>query len=531
MTPTKKIYLYDTTLRDGTQSETVSLSVMDKIVITQKLDQFGIHYVEGGYPGSNPKDKEFFEKGKRLRLKTAKLCAFGMTRRVGKKVGEDPNMKALLSAETPVITVVGKSWDFHVTEALRTTLDENLKAIRETMDYLKKRTEEVFFDAEHFFDGYKRNPKYAMKTLAAAVDGGADWLVLCDTNGGSLPSEIARIVREVRKATRIPLGIHTHNDSEMAVANTLVAVENGATQVQGTINGYGERCGNANLCSIIPNLALKMGCEVIPPGQLGELTGLSRYVAEVANLGHWLHQPFVGSAAFAHKGGMHVSAIRRHPGTYEHIEPGTIGNRRRVLISDLSGRSNILSKFQEKGIQFKPGDPAAEGILEQIKDLEHKGYQFEAAEGSFEILVRRAMGTHVPFFELKGFRVIDEKRSEGEEPIAEATIMVQVDGTVEHTAALGNGPVNAMDNAIRKALEKFYPELSEVELLDYKVRVISSGGTGSSVRVLIRSGDKETEWGTVGVSHNIIEASWQALVDSIRYKLWRSRGIIPGEEG
>jgi 2-isopropylmalate synthase len=529
MTPTKKIYLYDTTLRDGTQSETVSLSVMDKIVITQKLDQFGIHYVEGGYPGSNPKDKEFFEKGKRLRLKTAKLCAFGMTRRVGKKVGEDPNMKALLSAETPVITVVGKSWDFHVTEALRTTLDENLKAIRETMDYLKKRTEEVFFDAEHFFDGYKRNPKYAMKTLAAAVDGGADWLVLCDTNGGSLPSEIARIVREVRKATRIPLGIHTHNDSEMAVANTLVAVENGATQVQGTINGYGERCGNANLCSIIPNLALKMGCEVIPPGQLEELTGLSRYVAEVANLGHWLHQPFVGSAAFAHKGGMHVSAIRRHPGTYEHIEPGTIGNRRRVLISDLSGRSNILSKFQEKGIQFKPGDPAAEGILEQIKDLEHKGYQFEAAEGSFEILVRRAMGTHVPFFELKGFRVIDEKRSEGEEPIAEATIMVQVDGTVEHTAALGNGPVNAMDNAIRKALEKFYPELSEVELLDYKVRVISSGGTGSSVRVLIRSGDKETEWGTVGVSHNIIEASWQALVDSIRYKLWRSRGIIPGE--
>jgi 2-isopropylmalate synthase len=531
MTPTKKIYLYDTTLRDGTQSETVSLSVMDKIVITQKLDQFGIHYVEGGYPGSNPKDKEFFEKGKRLRLKTAKLCAFGMTRRVGKKVGEDPNMKALLSAETPVITVVGKSWDFHVTEALRTTLDENLKAIRETMDYLKKRTEEVFFDAEHFFDGYKRNPKYAMKTLAAAVDGGADWLVLCDTNGGSLPSEIAIIVREVRKATRIPLGIHTHNDSEMAVANTLVAVENGATQVQGTINGYGERCGNANLCSIIPNLALKMGCEVIPPGQLEELTGLSRYVAEVANLGHWLHQPFVGSAAFAHKGGMHVSAIRRHPGTYEHIEPGTIGNRRRVLISDLSGRSNILSKFQEKGIQFKPGDPAAEGILEQIKDLEHKGYQFEAAEGSFEILVRRAMGTHVPFFELKGFRVIDEKRSEGEEPIAEATIMVQVDGTVEHTAALGNGPVNAMDNAIRKALEKFYPELSEVELLDYKVRVISSGGTGSSVRVLIRSGDKETEWGTVGVSHNIIEASWQALVDSIRYKLWRSRGIIPGEEG
>ena len=526
----KKIFLYDTTLRDGTQSEEVSLSVMDKVTITERLDEFGIHYIEGGYPGSNPKDKEFFERGKRLRLKKAKLCAFGMTRRVGKKVAEDANMKALLSAETPVITVVGKSWDFHVTEALRTTLDENLKAIRETVEYLKERTEEVFFDAEHFFDGYKRNPKYAMKALVAAADGGADCLVLCDTNGGSLPSEIGRIVRAVRKTTRIPLGIHTHNDSEMAVANSLVAVENGATQVQGTINGYGERCGNANLCSVIPGLALKMGCEVLPPGQMKKLTDLSRYVAEVANIGHWLHQPFVGAAAFAHKGGMHVSAIRRHPGTYEHISPETVGNRRRVLISDLSGRSNILSKFQEKGIQFKPGDPASEGILDQIKDLEHKGYQFEAAEASFEILVRRADGTHKPFFELKGFRVIDEKRSEAEAPIAEATIMVEVDGTVEHTAALGNGPVNAMDNAIRKALEKFYPELSEVELLDYKVRVISAGGTGSSVRVLIRSGDKETEWGTVGVSHNIIEASWQALVDSIRYKLWKSRGVIPGEQ-
>jgi len=531
MTPKKKVYLYDTTLRDGTQSEMVSLSVMDKVAITERLDEFGIHYIEGGYPGSNPKDKEFFERAKHLRLKNARLCAFGMTRRVGKKAAEDANMKSLLSAETPVITVVGKSWDFHVTEALRTTLDENLKAIRETVEFLKERTEEIIFDAEHFFDGYKRNPKYALKTLAAARDGGADWLVLCDTNGGSLPSEIAKIVREVRKTAKIPLGIHTHNDSEMAVANTLVAVENGVTQVQGTINGYGERCGNANLCSIIPNLALKMGHDVLPKGQMKELRDLSRYVAEVANLGHWLHQPFVGGAAFAHKGGMHVSAIRRHPGTYEHITPDTVGNHRRVLISDLSGRSNILSKFQEKGIEFKSGDSATEGILESIKDLEHKGYQFEGAEASFEILVRRAMGTHEPFFELKGFRVIDEKRSEGEDPIAEATIMVEVDGTVEHTAALGNGPVNAMDNAIRKALEKFYPELSEMELLDYKVRVLSAGGTGSSVRVLIRSGDKETQWGTVGVSHNIIEASWQALVDGIRYKLWKSRGIIPGEEG
>jgi 2-isopropylmalate synthase len=526
----KRIRLYDTTLRDGTQSEEMSLSVMDKLAITEKLDEFGIHYVEGGYPGSNPKDKEYFESARRLRLHNAKLCAFGMTRRVGKKVEEDANMKALLSAETPVITVVGKSWDFHVTEALRTTLDENLKAVRETVEYLRKRVELVFFDAEHFFDGYKRNPKYALKVLGAAADGGADTLVLCDTNGGSLPSEVGRIVETVRKTTSLPLGIHTHNDGDMAVANSIVAVEHGVTQIQGTINGYGERCGNANLCSIIPALQLKMGREVLPPEQIRKLTVLSRYVAEIANLGHWLHQPYVGNAAFAHKGGMHVSAIRRNPETYEHIAPELVGNRRRVLISDLSGRSNILAKAQEKGLKFKPGDRDAEKVLEQIKDLEHKGFQFEGAEASFELLVLKAQGETERFFDLKGFRVIDEKRSEKEHPIAEATIMVEVDGKVEHTAALGNGPVNAMDNAVRKALEKFYPELSELKLLDYKVRVITAGGTGSSVRVLIQSGDKDGKWGTVGVSHNIIEASWQALVDSIRYKLWRSRrGLHEGE--
>jgi 2-isopropylmalate synthase len=523
----KKIYLYDTTLRDGTQMEEISLSVTDKIAIAEKLDEFGIHYIEGGYPGSNPKDKEFFERGKRLRLKNAKLCAFGMTRRVGKKPEEDGNMKALLNAETPVITVVGKSWDFHVTEALRTTLEENLKAVQETVEYLKRRTGEVFFDSEHFFDGYKRNPKYALKVLEAAADGGADCLVLCDTNGGSLPSEVARIVREVRKTTGLPLGVHTHNDSELAVANSLVAVENGVTQVQGTINGYGERCGNANLCSIIPSLQIKMGHEILKPEQIRKLSDLSRYVSEIANLGHWIHQPFVGKAAFAHKGGMHVSAVRRNPGTYEHMEPEVVGNQRRVLISDLSGRSNILTKIQEKKLPFKTGDPQAEQILEQIKELEHKGYQFEGAEASFELLFLRATGEHKSFFELKGFRVIDEKRSEKEQPIAEATIMVEVDGRIEHTAAMGNGPVNAMDNALRKALETFYPELAEVRLLDYKVRVLNAaGGTAASVRVLIRSGDKEGEWGTVGVSHNIIEASWQALVDSIRYKLWRSRRAL-----
>ncbi|NJD63416.1 MAG: citramalate synthase, partial [Deltaproteobacteria bacterium] len=383
----------------------------------------------------------------------------------------------------------------------------------------------------HFFDGYSRNPKYAMKVLAAAADGGADWLVLCDTNGGTLPSNVGRIVREVRKSTRLPLGIHTHNDSEMAVATTLAAVESGATQVQGTINGYGERCGNANLVSVIPCLQLKMGREVLPEGQMRKLSALSGYVAEIANVGKRLHQPFVGNAAFAHKGGMHVSAIRRNPGTYEHIDPERVGNQRRVLISDLAGRSNILSKVQEKGLKFKPGDPAAERILDQIKEMEHKGYQFEGAEASFEMLVLKATGQHEPFFELKGFRVIDEKRSEKQHPIAEATIMVEVDGRVEHTAAMGNGPVNAMDNALRKALEKFYPELAEIKLLDYKVRVINAGGTASSVRVLIQSGDKDSTWGTVGVSHNIIEASWQALVDSIRYKLWRTRhGRQKGDE-
>ena len=527
----KSVFLYDTTLRDGTQSEEVSLSVLDKIAIAEKLDEFGIHFIEGGYPGSNPKDKEFFELARKMRWKNSVMCAFGMTRRVGKKVDEDANMKALVAAGTPVITVVGKSWDFHVIEALRTTLEENLHAVKDTVAYLKKNADKVFFDAEHFFDGYAHNPKYAMKVLAAAVDAGADVLVLCDTNGGALPSDISRIVKAVRKATSTAIGIHTHNDGEMAVAGTLAGVESGATQVQGTINGYGERCGNANLVSILPALMLKMGLEVLPKGQLRKLTDLSRYVAEVANVGQWLHAPYVGNAAFAHKGGMHVSAIRRHTKTYEHVEPEAVGNHRRVLISDLSGRSNILSKIQETGLKFNAKDPNTEKILDEIKELEHKGFQFEGADASFELLARRAMGEHIPFFELVGFRVIDEKRSEGEAPIAEATIQISVDGKAEHTASLGNGPVNAMDNALRKALEKFYPEVAEVKLLDYKVRVIRQGGTGSSVRVLIKSGDRDEIWGTVGVSHNIIEASWQALVDSIRYKLWRTRRADSGEQG
>jgi 2-isopropylmalate synthase len=527
----KTVQLYDTTLRDGTQSQEISLSVLDKLKVAEKLDDFGIHYIEGGYPGSNPKDMEFFERARKIRWRNSVICAFGMTRRVGRKVEDDSNIKALVGAGAPVITVVGKAWDFHVTEALRTTLEENLASVKETVAYLKRHAGKVFFDAEHFFDGYRNNPRYTMKVLAAAADAGADCLVLCDTNGGTITSDVARIVKEVRKATAVPLGIHTHNDAEMAVANTIVAVENGATQVQGTINGYGERCGNANLCSIIPALQLKLGRKVLPEGQMKRLYAVSRFVAEAANMGQWIHQPYTGEAAFAHKGGMHVSAIRRHPKTYEHIEPEAVGNSRHVLISDLSGRSNILSKIQERGIRFQAKDPNTEKILDEIKDLEHKGYQFEGADASFELLARRAVGEHIPFFELKGFRVIDEKRSEGEPPIAEATIMIAVDDKVEHTAAMGNGPVNAMDNALRKALEKFYPEVADVRLLDYKVRVIQQGGTGSSVRVLIHSGDKESTWGTVGVSHNIIEASWQALVDSIRFKLWRTRRVPPGESG
>ncbi|MCL1926803.1 MAG: citramalate synthase [Syntrophorhabdaceae bacterium] len=526
---TKTVRLYDTTLRDGTQMRDISLSVLDKIKIAEKLDEFGIHYIEGGYPGSNPKDLEFFGMAKKIQWKTSAICAFGMTRRVGKKVEEDANIKALLGAETSVITVVGKTWDFHVTEALRTTLDENLASVHDTIRYLKSRTDKVFFDAEHYFDGYGNNNEYALKVLSTAADAGADCLVLCDTNGGTLTSVISRIVRETKEAVATPLGIHTHNDADMAVANTLAAVESGVVQVQGTINGYGERCGNANLCSIIPALELKMGLKVLPEGNLKKIYAVSLFVAETSNMSQLPNQPYIGDAAFAHKGGMHVSAVSRNPVTYEHISPEAVGNQRHVLISDLAGRSNILSKIQERGLQFTSQDPNTGKILEEIKELEHKGYQFEGADASFELLARRAMGESEPFFELKGFRVIDEKWSEGEDPIAEATIMIAVEDQVEHTAAMGNGPINAMDNALRKALEKFYPEVGEVRLIDYKVRVIQQTGTASSVRVLIQSADKTANWGTVGVSHNIIEASWQALVDSIRFKLWRTRRARPGE--
>ncbi len=518
------IKIYDTTLRDGSQAEDIAFSVEDKIRIAQKLDELGIHYIEGGWPGSNPKDLQFFQEIKSVSLSGAKVVAFGSTCRAGLLPENDPNIQALVEAGTEAVTIFGKSWDMHVLEALNISLDQNLEIISKSIHFLKQRVPEVIFDAEHFFDGYKKNPSYALSILQLAQESKADWIVLCDTNGGTLPFDLQRIIQEVKKKVHLPLGIHVHNDSEMAVANTLIAVEEGITMVQGTINGYGERCGNANLCSIIPNIQLKMGINCLTDAQLMKMTEVSRFVSELANLPHPKYLPYVGESAFAHKGGVHVSAIRKSPLTYEHIEPERVGNRQRVLISDLSGESNILYKATEFGIDLESKDPNVRKILDNLKQLEHEGFQFEGAEGSFEILMKKALGKHKKFFELLGFRVIVEKKEEEGPPFSEATIMVRVGDQIEHTAAVGNGPVNALDNAIRKALEKFYPELKEVKLLDYKVRILSTkDGTAAHTRVLIESGDGESKWGTVGVSENIIQASWQALVDSIDYKLLKEK--------
>lgn len=520
MNPPVSVKLYDTTLRDGSQSEDIAFSLEDKLRIALKLDELGIHYIEGGWPGSNPKDIQFFREVKSIRLAQAKLVAFGSTCRADLSPEIDPNIQSLIEAGTETVTIFGKSWDIHPIEALNISLDQNLEIIDRSIRYLKNQVREVIFDAEHFFDGYKNNPKYALSTVKTAQDARADWIVLCDTNGGAFPFEIQSIIREVKKQIQIPLGIHVHNDTGMAVANTIFAVREGTLQVQGTINGYGERCGNANLCTIIPNLKLKMGIDCLSDDQLRNIKEVSRFVSELANLPHYKYQPYVGDSAFAHKGGVHVSAIRRNVATYEHIQPERVGNRQRVLISDLSGGSNILYKAAEYKIDVESKDPKIRGILDELKRLEHRGFQFEGAEGSFEILIKKALGQHRRFFELMGFRVIVEKQSEEAPALSEATIMVRVGDTVEHTAALGNGPVNALDNAIRKALEKFYPELKEIKLLDYKVRILSTrDGTGAQTRVLIESGDRQSKWGTVGVSENIIQASWQALVDSIDYKL------------
>ncbi|MDY6855376.1 MAG: citramalate synthase [Thermodesulfobacteriota bacterium] len=517
---TRLVKIYDTTLRDGIQAEDINFSVTDKIKIAQRMDEMGFHYIEGGWPGSNPKDMQFFKEIQRIDLQSSKIVAFGRTTRAGIPPENDKNIQALIHSKTLTVAIVGKSWDLHVTDALKISLNENLEIIHNSLTFLKSEVQEVFFDAEHFFDGFKANPKYSLMTLQSAQDTGVDCIILCDTNGGSMPFEIQEIIEEVRKSIKVPLGIHTHNDSEMAVANAIIAVKSGVKQIQGTINGYGERCGNANLCSVIPNLKLKLNIDCISSEHMKRLRELSRFVNELANLRPNKHQPYVGDSAFAHKGGIHVSAVKRNPKTYEHIKPELVGSKQRILISDLSGKSNIISKAAEFNIDLDDTHPATINILKNMKELENQGYQFEGAEASFEILMMNALKNKKKYFDLIGFRVIDQKEKENSPPQSEATIMVKVRGKIEHTAAVGNGPVNALDNALRKALEKFYPELKEMELIDYKVRVLSTGeGTKARVRVLIESGDKKDKWGTVGVSHDIIEASWQALVDSIDYKL------------
>ncbi len=519
-----RVVIYDTTLRDGAQHEGISLSLEDKFKIARKLDELGLHYIEGGWPGANPKDSEFFRRARsELRLRHAKLAAFGSTRRAGVAAENDPILNELVLAGTPVVAVVGKSWVLHVTEVLRTTREENLRMIRDSVAYLKRHGLEVVYDAEHFFDGFRADPEYALATLRAAAEGGADWLVLCDTNGGSLPSDVRAIVARVVQEFRTPIGIHTHNDAELAVANTLVAVEAGATHVQGTINGYGERVGNANLCSVIPNLKLKLKIDCISDEQLAKLTEVSRFVAEVANVAHPSHLPYVGASAFAHKAGLHVNAVLKTAASFEHIPPALVGNRQRILVSELSGRSNILAKARQLGIDLSDNEAEARRLTEEIKRLEHQGFQFDAAEASFELLLRRSQPEYRAPFELLHFLVVVQRASDGV-LMAEATVKVRVGDQVMHTAAEGNGPVHALDSALRKALRGFYPEVGRVQLTDYKVRVLDGEtGTAARVRVLIESTDGERTWTTVGSSTNIIEASWLALADSLEYFLVHSR--------
>jgi len=516
----KDVLIYDTTLRDGEQAEGIAYSLEDKLRIAYRLDEFGIDYIEGGWPGSNPKAIDFFRQADRKRLQHAKLAAFGSTRRKKIRPEDDDNLRALLESRTPTVTIFGKSWDLHVREALQASLKENLAMIRDSVRFLRDAGREVIYDAEHFFDGYKNNPDYALETIVAAAEAGAHCIVLCDTNGGTLPTEIAPIITAAQRAVNLPLGIHTHNDSGVAVANSLIAVQCGIVHVQGTINGFGERAGNADLIPIIASLELKMGKKCLPAGKLQSLATLSHWVAEMANVVPDSRQPYVGRSVFTHKGGVHVSAMRRHRKTYEHVDPTSVGNTTRVLVSELSGQSNIFAKAEELGIDLQELGEKSETVLQTIKDLENRGYQFEAAEGSFEVLVRKIVGTHKKFFDLEGFRVIVEKRGSDENCISEATIKLEIGGERWHTAADGEGPVNALDRALRRALKDKYPQLAKVHLQDYKVRVLDAkSGTAAKVRVLINSTDGKEEWATVGVSENIIEASWRALVDSIEYSL------------
>jgi len=546
----RQVKIYDTTLRDGTQAEEFALSLPDKIRVAQKLAQLGVHYVEGGWPGANPKDKDFFTEIRNYDLGSTRIAAFGSTHHKDSAPDTDSNLQELLISRAPVITIFGKSSVFQVKEILQTTLERNLELITGSVAYLKPRVEEFFYDAEHFFDGFKENQEYALKSLEAAVAGGADCLVLCDTNGGTLTSQLAQIIKAVKKRfPQVPLGIHAHNDSDLAVANSLAAVELGCVQVQGTINGVGERCGNANLCSIIPNLKLKMDIDCISDDHLRLLSEISNFVYELANVRPNRYQPYVGRSAFAHKGGVHAAAVKRNPRAYEHIVPEIVGNIRRIPVSDLSGRGNILLKAHDLGLEtsshdtqvraaliklrtilklddqnleLPPHDAVVKLILDRVKELESQGYQFEVAEASLEMLLRAALGKHKEYFRLQNYRVVDQKSGTGESPLPEATIRVHVGLHEVHTAAMGNGPVDALYNALLKALVRFYPRLMEVSLEDYKVRVLPGmHGTSAKVRVLVESRDAREWWGTVGVSHDIIEASWMALVDSINYKLFK----------
>lgn len=515
------VTIYDTTLRDGAQGEGISFTVQDKLKIARKLDSLGVHYIEAGNPGSNPKDLEFFTEIRKLKLETSKLVAFGSTRRANIDPADDRNLSAILQAETPVVAIFGKSWDFHVTHILGTTHAENINMIASTVSFMKKQGKEVVFDAEHYFDGFKADPRYALDTLRAAAFAGADWIVLCDTNGGTLTSELTDIVEATAREIETPLGIHCHNDSGVAVANSLAAVEKGARQVQGTINGYGERCGNADLCTIIPNLMLKLGLEAIDQDKLSQIAAVSRYVSEVANLAHDRQAPFVGRSAFAHKGGMHIDAVLKETTSFEHISPEIVGNERQVLLSEVSGRSAILSRIQKLAPDIDKESEVCRDLIAKLKQMEYEGYQFEGAEASFELLVRRALGRTKEFFRVKNFRVISEEPYQDENS-AYSMIDLEVEGVREITAADGDGPINALDLALRKALTVFYPELRGVKLVDYKVRVLDSKqATASKVRVQIETGDDTNVWGTIGVSTNIVEASWDALIDSIEYFLYQ----------
>jgi 2-isopropylmalate synthase len=523
----RTIQIYDTTLRDGTQGEGVSLSLEDKLQISRRLDEVGIDFIEGGYPLSNPKDTEYFQRVRGLGLKHAKVCAFGMTRRRGIAAKDDPGMKCLVESQAPVCTIVGKTSDFHVTEILRVSLEENLDMIRDSVSYLKSQGREVFYDAEHFFDGFKANPEYALSTIRTAAEAGASMVILCDTNGGTLPEAVAERTKqaiELLQPLGVQGGIHCHNDCELAVANSLAAIDVGAAQVQGTINGIGERCGNADLISVMANLGLKKKDYQLLKGEgLAHLTELSRFVYETANQLHRNNQPFVGQSAFAHKGGMHVHAIARATSSYEHIDPALVGNERRILVSELSGRSNIAALTAKHKLQDDRG--LMDAILQRVCDLEAKGYQFEAAEASFDLLVRKVAGTFQPHFERMKYHIAVSAEGESGEPVTEATVKIKVGGKPRHEVAEGDGPVNALDAALRKALNGTFPGLADMRLIDYKVRVVNGeAGTAAKIRVIIESTDGRDVWGTIGVSENIIEASWLALVDAVEYKLYKDEG-------